>query len=236
MKQEHTLSARPTWRKGRGLYGRFYLSWYRRCRLFYRTRTWYQRKAHCAEVRSVATAPPRLLGPRFRKGNPLSCADLSHRFPGESRDPGTPEPWVTARRAMNHHHLHQPEGAVLCKSPRASFQRKAHCAEVRSVATAPPRPLGPRFRKGNPLYMCRSLSSFSRRKPGSRDHRALGSGQKGIDPPRPPQHGGCCSFKKPLASFQHRKNFAEVHTVATAPPRPLRHRFRKGKPLYMYRY
>src|SRR5690625_2280916 len=28
-----------------------------------------QQKTYCAEVRSVATAPPRLLGPRFRGGN-----------------------------------------------------------------------------------------------------------------------------------------------------------------------
>src|SRR5690625_1530154 len=43
----------------------------------------------------------------------------------------------------------QHGGCRLLKKPRASCRRKAHCTEVRSVAAAPPRLLGPRFRGGN---------------------------------------------------------------------------------------
>src|SRR5690625_5002223 len=190
-------------------------------RLFSGIRTPCRRKARCAEARSVAAAPPRLLGPRFRGGNegerggagktrkgpglapislivfpakagiqgppnpgwqperqspittsaaprilsfqdsprimlavcplpsrfrpgsgttaapgpPLSrgkrrgawrsrknskgvCfgADLSHRFPGEGRDPGATEPWVATRRTLNHHSLRGTEGGVFFRN------------------------------------------------------------------------------------------------------------------------
>src|SRR5690625_7669715 len=39
------------------------------CHLFKRAWASCRRKTYCAEVRSVATATPRLLGPRFRGGN-----------------------------------------------------------------------------------------------------------------------------------------------------------------------
>src|SRR5690625_3365362 len=42
---------------------------HRGCRLFMSTQASCRWKARCVEVRSVAAAPPRLLGPRFRGGN-----------------------------------------------------------------------------------------------------------------------------------------------------------------------
>gem|GEM_PF-5355249 len=72
------------------------------------------------------------------------------------------------------------------------------------MAAAPSWLLGPRFRGGNEgerrahsNSMRRSLSSFSRRTPGSRDHRALDGDQKDIKPPQPPRHGGCWFSKEP---------------------------------------
>src|SRR5690625_5346665 len=80
---------------------------------------------------------------------PYHIQGKGRNLPGEGRDPGATEHWVATRRASNHHGLRGTERAVFCKEPRASLQRKAHCTEVRSVATAPPRPLGPRLRGGN---------------------------------------------------------------------------------------
>src|SRR5690625_4696916 len=80
---------------------------------------------------------------------PYHIQGKGRNLPGERRDPGTTEHWVAARRTSNHHGLRGTEGAGFSKEPRASFQRKARCAEVRAVAAAPPRLLGPRFRGGN---------------------------------------------------------------------------------------
>src|SRR5690625_7208623 len=145
---------------------------------------------HCAEVRSVAAAPPRFLGPRFRE---------------------------RSERAIN----------------RTAIRSNVHCSEIRSVTAAPPRLLGPRFRGGNErgggekrrksmeepekrervLIWRRFISSFSRRRPGPRDHRALDGSQKDIKPPQPPRHGGCCSFKGTRASCQRKARRAEVRSV-----------------------
>jgi len=116
------------------------------------------------------------------------------------------------------------------------------------VTAAPPRLLGPRFRGGNErgggekrrksmeepekrervLIWRRFISSFSRRRPGPRDHRALDGSQKDIKPPQPPRHGGCCSFKGTRASCQRKARCAEVRSVAAAPSRSLDPRFRGG--------
>src|SRR5690625_218638 len=64
-------------------------------------------RAQYAEVHSVTTAPPWLLGPRF----------LTPRFPGECRDPGTTEPWAATRRTSNHHGFRSTGGAVLSRGP-----------------------------------------------------------------------------------------------------------------------
>src|SRR5690625_739619 len=45
-----------------------------------------------------------------------SGADLSHRFPGERRDPGTTERWVATRRTSNYHSLRSTERAVFQES------------------------------------------------------------------------------------------------------------------------
>jgi len=84
-------------------------------RLFKRTRTPCQQKIRCDEVRSVAAALPRLLGPRF----PIP------RFPGERRDPGTTERWVAARRTLNHHSLRGTEGAVFSRELEHRASRKS---------------------------------------------------------------------------------------------------------------
>src|SRR5690625_7460159 len=52
------------------------------CFLFKTTQTSCRRKPHCAEVRSMAAALPRLLGPRLPP---------TPRVPGERRDPGPTE-------------------------------------------------------------------------------------------------------------------------------------------------
>src|SRR5690625_4608424 len=78
-------------------------------------------------------------------------------------------------------------GCFLFKTTRTSCRRKTRCAEVHSVAAATPRLLG----------LSLFYPSFSRRTPGPRDHGALGGSQKGIGPPRLPQHGGAF-FLKPL--------------------------------------
>src|SRR5690625_32238 len=81
-----------------------------------------------------------------------------------------------------------------------------------------------------PRFLSLSLSypSFSRRTPGSRDHRALDGNQKDIEPPRAPRHGGCWLFKKARAPCRRNTRCAEVRFVATAPPRFLGPRFRRG--------
>src|SRR5690625_6201607 len=70
--------------------------------------------------------------------------------------------------------------------------------------------------------------SFSRRTPGPRDHGALGGSQKGIKPPRFPQRGACCSFKRAQASCRWKARCVEVRFVAAAPPWLLGPRFRGG--------
>src|SRR5690625_7938859 len=103
-------------------------------------------------------------------------------------------------------------------STQASCRWNIRCAEVRSVTAAPPRLLG----------LSLFYPSFSRRTPGPRDHGALGGSQKDIGPPRFPQHGACCSFKKSQASCRRNIRCAEVRFVAAATPRLLGPRFRGG--------
>src|SRR5690625_3033717 len=114
-----------------------------------RTRASCRRKARCAEVRAVAAAPPRLLGPRFRGGNEEGArGKLILVFPANAgsqgpRDAGwQPRGHRTAKGS-------EARSVLVFKRTRASCCRKAHCAEVRSAAAAPPRFLGPRVRGGN---------------------------------------------------------------------------------------
>src|SRR5690625_4363700 len=104
-------------------------------------------------------------------------------------------------------------------STQAPGRRKFYCAEVRSVAAAPPRFLG--------LSLSYPPSS-SRRKPGPRDHRALGGNQKDIEPLQPPRHRGCCLFKKARAPCRRKACCDEVRPVAAAPPWLLGPCFRRG--------
>src|SRR5690625_5798339 len=92
---------------------------------FKRTRASCWRNIRCAEVRPVGVAPPRFLGPRFCGGNEgrarrnrksaegQSGGELSHRLPGERRDPGATELWMATKRASNRHGLRSTERAVL---------------------------------------------------------------------------------------------------------------------------
>src|SRR5690625_6884091 len=77
------------------------------CFLFKTTQTSCRRKPRCAEVRSVAAAPPRFLGPRFP----------TLRFPGERRDPGTTAHWMATTRTSNHPSLRRTETAFFLKKP-----------------------------------------------------------------------------------------------------------------------
>src|SRR5690625_306121 len=70
--------------------------------------TLYRWNTCCAEVRSVAAAPPRFLGPRFP----------TLRFPGERRDPGTTELWTATKRTSDHQGLCSTEGAVFSREPK----------------------------------------------------------------------------------------------------------------------
>src|SRR5690625_5676617 len=152
-----------------------------------------------ASARSFPRAEPRSVGCVLRNAahkesageTPLS---FSRRKPG-SRDHGAlvgnqkdiEPPWP-------------PWHGACCffKSAWASCRQKARCAEVRAVAAAPLRLLGPRFRGGNERGQHGGgLFSFSRRTPGSRDRRALDGNQKDIEPLWPPWHGGCCFSKEP---------------------------------------
>src|SRR5690625_1193146 len=138
-------------------------------------------------------------------------ADLSHRFPGEGRDPGTTKPWVAASRRSTRRDLRGTERAVFSRKPEhyasrepaalrsAPWQRHhrgswapAFAGETKGSVEEPEK-----LERG--LLWRRSLSSFSRRRPGSRGHRTLGGSQKDIDPPRPPRHRACCLFKKARA-------------------------------------
>src|SRR5690625_3778415 len=180
----------------------------RRVLVFKRTRALYWRKARCAEVRSVAAAPSWLLGPRFptRSVGRRTPGPRGHRaLDGGQKDIDQPRP---------------PHDGWCWRFKRAgaSFRSIVHCAGVRSVAAAPSWLLGPRF----------PTPTFSRRTPGPRGNRALDGGQKDIDPPRPPQHGGCWLFKSAWASCRRKAHCAEVRSVAAAPPRFLGPRFRGG--------
>src|SRR5690625_118826 len=95
-------------------------------------------KTHCAEVRSVTTAPPQLLGPAF----------LPLVFPANA---GTQGPSSSGRQPKGHRPTmtSAAQRVLFFKRAQAPCQQKTYCAEVRSVATAPPRLLGPRFRGGN---------------------------------------------------------------------------------------
>src|SRR5690625_7605327 len=55
---------------------------------------------------------------------------------------------MAANRTSNHHSLRH-RACCTFKKARASCWRKTHCVEVRSMAAAPLRRLGPRFRGGN---------------------------------------------------------------------------------------
>src|SRR5690625_2299705 len=115
----------------------------RRVLLFKRAQAPRRWKAYCIEVRSVATALPWFLGPRFRGGNEragtrTSCRRNAHcagvravaaappwllgprfptpRFPGESRDPGTTEHWTATKRTSGRQGLCGTEGAVFQES------------------------------------------------------------------------------------------------------------------------
>src|SRR5690625_3065 len=208
-------------------------------------RTTIQRKAHCAEARLVTAAPSRFLG--------LSLSYLLV-FPAKA---GIQGPRSIGRQPKGHRVTKGSAArrVLFFKRAQVPCRRKAHCAEVRAVAAAPPRLLGPRFRGGNEWGMNPSIvpvegplrsgpasgcgttaapgpslshPSFSRRTPGPRDHGALGGSQKDIRPPRFPQHGACCSFKKSQASCRRNIRCAEVRFVAAAPPRLLGPRFRGG--------
>jgi len=154
-----------------------------------------RRKARCAEVRSVAAAPPRFLGSLLSyplvfppRQNSRGPGPRDHRALGGNQEDIEPS-WLPRHRAC-----------FLFKTTRTSCRRKTRCAEVRSMTATPPRLLGPRFRGGNErgggekrrksteepekrekvLIWRRFISSFSRRTPGPRDHRALGGNQKDI--------------------------------------------------------
>src|SRR5690625_323013 len=69
------------------------------------------------------TGPPLSRGKRrgvwrSRKNTKGACfgADLSHRFPGEGRDPGTTEHWVATRRTLTHYGLRSTEGGVFFRN------------------------------------------------------------------------------------------------------------------------
>src|SRR5690625_2329790 len=47
-----------------------------------------------------------------------SGGELSHRLPGERRDPGTTELWMATKRASNRHGLGSTEGAVFSRAPK----------------------------------------------------------------------------------------------------------------------
>jgi len=145
------------------------------CFLFKRTRASCRRSAQCAEVRSVAAAPSRLLGPRFRGGNERAGTRTSRRrsarctgsvlwqrrhlgswapaflplvFPAKA---GTQGPRSTGRQPKGHRAAKGSAArrVLLFKRAQAPRRWKAYCIEVRSVAAGPPRFLGPRFRGGN---------------------------------------------------------------------------------------
>src|SRR5690625_5026567 len=47
-----------------------------------------------------------------------SGGELSHRLPGERRDPGTTELWMATKRASNRHGLGSTQGAVFSRAPK----------------------------------------------------------------------------------------------------------------------
>jgi len=113
--------------------------WHGECWLFKSAWASCWLKARCAEVRSMAAAPPRLLGPS------LSYPSFSRRTPG---------PRGRQTLGGNQRDIEPPRPpwhgeCWLFKSAWASCWLKARCAEVRSMAAAPPQLLGPRFRGGN---------------------------------------------------------------------------------------
>src|SRR5690625_6129329 len=59
------------------------------------------------------------------------------------------------------------------------------------------------------VCMHRFFLIVSRRTSGSRDHGALGGGQKDIEPPQPPRHGARCLFKRTRASCRQKTHCAE---------------------------
>src|SRR5690625_1857874 len=144
-------------------------------------------------------------------GNPL------HRLPANSRIQGPPS---TGWRPEGHRATKGSAArrVLFFKRAQAPCRRKAHCAEVRAVAAAPPRFLG----------LSLSYRSDARRAPGARDPGALDGNQKDIEPPQPPQHGACCSFKDTRTLCRRNIRCAEVRAVTTAPPRFLGPRFRGG--------
>src|SRR5690625_5096280 len=97
----------------------------RRCRLFTSTQASCRRNIHCAEIHSrgsgttAAPGPPLSRGKRRERGGigktrrAQSGGELSHRFPGERRDPETTELWTATKRASNHHSLRGTEPVVL---------------------------------------------------------------------------------------------------------------------------
>src|SRR5690625_4099915 len=95
--------------------------WHGACCFFKSAWASCRQKARCAEVRAVAAAPLRLLGPRFP----------APRFPGERRDPGTTEHWLAAKRTSSHHGLRGTERAGFSRAPGHRAGRRP--AALRSV-------------------------------------------------------------------------------------------------------
>src|SRR5690625_4338654 len=80
--------------------------------------------------------------------------------------------------------------SVPWQRPHRGSWAPAFAGETRESAAGTEKAWRKSERRERGLVWRRSLSSFSRRTPGSRDHGALGGGQKDIEPPRSPRHGG----------------------------------------------
>src|SRR5690625_6413004 len=99
-------------------------------------------KTHCAEVRSVTTAPPQLLGPAF----------LPLVFPANA---GTQGPSSSGRQPKGHRATmtSAAQRVLFFKRAQAPCQQKTYCAEVQFVTTQAPSLLGYRSRMRNECGM-----------------------------------------------------------------------------------
>src|SRR5690625_8051088 len=103
-------------------------------------------------------------------------------------------------------------------------RRKARCAEVRSVAAAPPRFLGSLL--SYPLVFPPRQNS---RGPGPRDHRALGGNQEDIEPSWLPMERAWCRFRTTRTACGRKNRCTEVRSMTAKPPEHLCRRFCGGK-------